>query len=352
MMKLRISNLITFVFCLGLTISLHSQIALNQPLPKDPIAALNLAREVNGLDSANVKPWHIRGSYTIYSDGVKVDDQGIYEEWWVSPSQYKRSFTSGKFKQTEYASGTALYRDGSQEWLGGREMSMLTSLLAPLPEKELTKAFNLEEHVKKVADGKLNCLSFQLKDFTAGDYYGNPSNPEACFELNAPVLRVNFMTPFMRAAYDEITEFQGRYLAKEITIYVNHQMLSHLKLDVVEELKESPESSLIPPTRAHAVDLNMVPKIAGDIRIWPAPLALIRTNGVFSVLSGSHSGVMKVRFKVNPYGRVTEPEVVEGPITASRTFNTLFDGNIFRPLIVLGKPTVFETEITLNLRTR
>jgi len=99
-------------------------------LPKDPAALFALAREKNGLESSDVQPWHIRGRYTTYKDG-KPEDQGVYEEWWVSPTRYKRSITGQKFSQTDYANGSGLFREGAQDWaFAGVGMRM--SLLGPV----------------------------------------------------------------------------------------------------------------------------------------------------------------------------------------------------------------------------
>ena len=91
-------------------------------LPNDPMALMALAHDKNGLVGSDIKPWHIRGTYRSFDSKGKSENEGIYEEWWVNATKYKLSFTSPKSTQTDYATGTVLLRDGSQEWPVGFEL--------------------------------------------------------------------------------------------------------------------------------------------------------------------------------------------------------------------------------------
>ncbi len=380
-MKLRVNCLIASVLCLGITFALQSRVAAGQPLPKDAVAALRVAREVNGLDSASVKPWHIRGSYTFYNEKGKVDDKGVYEEWWVSPSQYKRSFKSKKFAQTEYATGTALYREGSQDWLSGREMYLRMNLISPLPEKELQPEVNLVQHEEKIGQGKLDCIVMQDKNYVPGTAYSNPFFPEACFELNAPVMRMNYQYSSKRVAYDDIQIFQGKAVAHDLTLYSMNKMQGELKLDVVEELKESPQSLLAPPSSAQAVDLSQgvllkiespwwphlipvansslttpvqlplptmaVVRVTDTQPSWPSLLITINNDGY--IRSQLDPGLIKIRFVVDANGHVSKTEWLEGSVNSSNDFRNLLSHAFFRPYKVLGKPVPYEMDVAINI---
>jgi hypothetical protein len=180
-------------------------------LPKDPADLFALARDKNGLESSDVQPWHIRGRYTIYKDG-KPEDQGVYEEWWVSPTGYKRSFTGQKFSQTEYANGSGLFRDGTQEWaVDGLIMRM--SLLGPVPQLP-QGVFRLEEHAESKGGITLACVSL------ANPPRANPANlkmffPKYCFDRAVPLLRI-VSNGSGGTVYNHIVSLQGRYVAREV----------------------------------------------------------------------------------------------------------------------------------------
>jgi hypothetical protein len=71
-----------------------------------------------------VHPWHIHGTYKVYNEKGTPMSEGTYEEWWVGPAKYKRSFASSIFTQTDYADGTKLLRDGFQGWWSGFELRL------------------------------------------------------------------------------------------------------------------------------------------------------------------------------------------------------------------------------------
>ena len=55
-----------------------------------------LAQDKNGLVGSDVKPWHIHATYRTFDQNAKVEYEGTYEEWWLSPARYKLSFTKPK----------------------------------------------------------------------------------------------------------------------------------------------------------------------------------------------------------------------------------------------------------------
>jgi len=56
-------------------------------MPADPTELMRWAARVNGLDSASMKPWHLKATYQISDDEGKNKDQGTFEEWWAGPEK-------------------------------------------------------------------------------------------------------------------------------------------------------------------------------------------------------------------------------------------------------------------------
>ncbi len=139
---IRVSPAISAVFAILFSVNSYSQSAASA-LPTDPTALMTLAHQSNGLTGTDVKPWHMHGTYHSYKDG-KPEYEGTYEEWWISPTQYKVTFSNPKQTQTDFASGTALLRDGAQEWLNGPELLLRSSVAEPLPDPAQLKEFTLQ----------------------------------------------------------------------------------------------------------------------------------------------------------------------------------------------------------------
>ncbi len=139
----RVSSTAFAVFAILFSAHSYSQNAAGA-LPADPTALMTLAHERNGLTGSGVKPWHMHGTYHSYKDG-KPEYEGTYEEWWISPTQYKVSFSNPKETQTDFATGTALLRDGAQEWLNGPELLLRSSVVDPLPDPAQLKDYASEQ---------------------------------------------------------------------------------------------------------------------------------------------------------------------------------------------------------------
>jgi hypothetical protein len=152
---------IPLLLCLLYPLAVFSQAAPTVSMPKDPLAVMSLARDKNGLDSPDVRPWHIRGTYTFFDENGKPEDTGVYEEWWVSARKYKRSFTSPKFTQVEYATESGLFREGSQDWPSGYRMLLRSALIEPFPNDEILKGFKLEQHIVSLGKGKFDCVTLK-----------------------------------------------------------------------------------------------------------------------------------------------------------------------------------------------
>src|SRR5260370_12154939 len=131
-MKLVPAGFLVLWLCLVADAPSSAQTGASAPLPTHPVAFMILAHDKNGLNSADVKPWHIRGSYTIYDKNGKPADTGVYEAWWVAPDRYVRSFAGSRFQQTEYATDKGLFRKGQQKWAGSDYVDMRASLVEPI----------------------------------------------------------------------------------------------------------------------------------------------------------------------------------------------------------------------------
>ena len=100
-------------------------------MPTEPAAMLSLAATANGLDGPDVQPWHIKVSYQTFDHDGDPEISGTYQEFWISPRKYKRSYASANFTQTDFAMDGALYRSGNQEWPGSWEMKVRKLLIQP-----------------------------------------------------------------------------------------------------------------------------------------------------------------------------------------------------------------------------
>jgi hypothetical protein len=304
---------------------------------------MKLAHDKNGLTGEAIKPWHMHGTYRSYSDG-KQEYEGTYEEWWFSPTEYKLSFTNPKISQTDYATGTALLREGSQEWLNGPELLLRASLVDPLPEVAQLPEFKLERNSEKAGKVKIECVSLTYR-IRAGLAIQSRFFPAACFDPVLPMLRIFSMGPGSQTIYDSIAAFQEHYLARQIHVFVGEKLAADLNIDLIEGLKETPESVITPPSSAAPVDLTTIKMTESSLKKWPT--ALIKAAPVYPAdAKMTHTqGTVNVKVIIGPDGHIQTPEVVDGPMPLRGAALDAARQWVYRYVNVLGQPRSVETVI-------
>jgi TonB family protein len=302
---------------------------------------MSISHEKNGLTGNDIQPWHVHGTYRSYKDG-NLEYEGTYEEWWISPSQYKVSFTSPKFTQTDYAIGTALLRDGAQDWPNGAELLLRESLTDPLPDPAELKGFELRRSEQRVGKGKSDCLSLAYPLRPNLQVEGT-AYPTACFEASMPVLRV-FEHGSSRTVYDQLVRFQGRFVAKKVFIAAADKPLAELDLDVVEALNQTRDTILAPPASAAPVDLSRIQLKEGRTQ-WPA---LLKKTAPIYPDAAKHSriqGEVTIRATIGVDGHVENPQAIDGPGALRGASIDAVKQWVYRPVQVMGQPRPAEIEI-------
>jgi len=324
-------------------LAVRSQSTPTVDLPADPVAFMSLAQERNGLDSADVKPWHIRGAYTFFDKDGKPEDEGTYEEWWVSSNKYKRSFSSAKVKQIEYATGAGLFREGTQDWLSGNEMLLRSNLIEPLPDTEFLKEFKPERDTQSIGKGTFDCVtlrySLRMNPTVPKNFF-----PTFCFESSLPLLRLNSPGSGIRTSYSQIVSFQGHYLAREMHTYLLGKPKIDLTLDVIEGMKESPASVVALSPSALPVDSSRVPLGTDEVGYWPIMMKWDSSRLPQVSKDYRIHGTVVMRFTIGKDGHVANVKVISGPPALQQFAVDAAEQRVYRPVRIMGEPTTVEME--------
>jgi TonB family protein len=344
-MKLVPAGFLVLWLCLVADAPLSAQTGASAPLPTDPVAFMILVHDKNGLNSADVKPWHIRGSYTIYDKNAKPADKGVYEEWWVAPDRYVRSFAGSKFQQTEYATDKGLFRRGDQRWAGSDYANIRADLVEPILEPELLKEF--QPKLRDVAVGKAKLPCVQLShEIPPNIFVSDGFFPQSCFEPAIPALRINSQGS-QRVLYDRLALFQGHYLARELHAYLGRDPRFDLNVDTIEILKLIPEGLATVPPDAIAVDITPPIKFSSGIG---ATRKIQGGNPEYPELAKQQhvSGAVVMRVTIGRDGHVKAIKVKSGPFRLQQAATDAVGTWVYVPFRVLGQPVEIETEITVN----
>ncbi len=317
------------------------------PEPSDPIALLSVGREKNGLEGPGIRPWHTRGTYHQYGKKGAVEDAGVFEEWWISPTKYKRMFVGKTFSQIDYANGEGLFRAGSQDWPPGAMMLLRETLIDPLPDPAELKEFQLVKQSVPAGQANLECVSMtypvrpNLK--VTGDFF-----PTACFDPKLPVLRMYSGGGGYRAVFDHIVAFQGHYLAKEIRVSSGGEEFAELTIDTMESLADPTDSMVTPPAQAKPVDLSLIVLKEDSTRHFPGLLK--KAVAVYPEMAKNTrtQGTVVIQATVLPDGRLGELKVMSGSPMLQQAALDAVRQWVYRPFAVLGEPRPVQTEIRVT----
>jgi hypothetical protein len=96
----------------------------------------------NGLDSADLQPWHIVVTYDQFDEDGDNVHSGVYEEYWADAKKYKRIYKSDNFNQTDYATDKGLYRRDDQHWPDKAQSQVRAEILAPFSYAATLEGFS------------------------------------------------------------------------------------------------------------------------------------------------------------------------------------------------------------------
>jgi hypothetical protein len=206
-------------------------------MPKHAAELLKVASAVNGLAAAGLSPWHIKVSYQTYDDTGNAEPAGTFEEFWLSPTRFKRTFTSPEFNETEIGTDQGLYRSGDRDWPGKSEFVIHNSLIDPIPEAINSLGLRLKGKSVSLGTAVLECVTLQ----SAG---AAPVMGVYCFERSQPMLRLAVSwNGRSQTEYNDIVLFQGRYIARNVSMIERGKVLSKLHVDSIEPLTTSQRRS-------------------------------------------------------------------------------------------------------------
>src|ERR1019366_6860825 len=231
---------------------------------KSPDALMLEAARLNGLSGNDLQPWHIKLTFKIAEDLDHPIFDGTYEEFWVSPTRYKREFVSSSFSQVEYGNSIGIRRTGLAEDPPKQLQQLVKQFVNPISLDEVSLANSKLNSVKRTAGSvALNCLTV-IPNPTPGTDRDQPST--YCVSDNEPVLRLSFLngssSPILR---NNIVKFNGRYLPKQIVQYfpdpsvsaggsprVSKRLLLTALLDSAELVNTIEDAAYTPPPNAVA----------------------------------------------------------------------------------------------------
>lgn len=301
---------------------------------------LALAAERNTLVGPDAKPWHMKASFELFDDEGKSKSTGTYEEWWVSNSKSKLSFTVDGVSQTTYYTAKGLFRTGPPDWLGVQVMGIPTDLHHPMAQS--SQNYTLTEHEETLGQAHLRCITLSQ---AIPDTVPSLRKPGTyCLDVDKPALRVAVSSDGVyKGIYNKVGLFQDHFIARDIHILREGKPYRNIQLESAESLSPVLDSDFEPPA-----DAFRAPPLAPVS--FPQTSQLIHMEGP-SYPPGAKAvgieGVVVVQAIIGKDGHLRNLSVLSGPKLLRQAALDAVEHWIYKPYIFNGKPVEVETRVNV-----
>jgi hypothetical protein len=314
-------------------------------VPKDRKELLLAAARVNGLDAPGLQPWHILVTYDEFDEDGDNVDSGTYEEFWVGPKQYRLSYTSPDFTQTDIASERGLFRTGNQKWPGELQTRVRDEFVRPMFREMNLEYAKTEKRTRDFGKVQLPCV---LLRGTGGGNLIISDNGLAgfCFEPDSLMLRYSkggmaIGTTWDQIGYDKIVRFQGRYVARDIRVMQGGNKHLNLHLEKLEPIAEVSAVDFTPPPGAVALDTKL---ITLDNRVLNLDYLVHNPLPQFPTSIRPPGGAATMKYVIGKDGRVRAIQFLEGTAEMKKGLEESLRKYVYRPFLVMGEPV--EIDVT------
>lgn len=328
-----------------LLLSTALAVAAEPLLAQEPSAADRLSHvaELNSLDGASMKPWHLKLSYQHFGDAGQPDKTGTIEEWWSTPQTFRIVQTEGSSKNTYLSVSGARY----QSSLGASLSSDLQELLDHVVHPVLIEGgedVKLEAHVETFGKTKYTCIALIRK--TQGSHPMEVFGPKHCVADN-DYLRISFSVA-EAFVNNELGTFQGHEVPTKVSlsnagVRILDTQLAALSIVPVEAVDLS-TAGLVPAPALARISSGVVAglKLGGDVPEYPEDARDKHLSGtvVLHAVIGTDGAVRDLQVLSSPANSLSM-----SALKAVRTWR-------YRPYLLEGKAVPVDTTITVNFNLR
>jgi TonB family protein len=308
--------------------------------PKDAKERMELAEKVNGLHGLDI-PWHLKASYEVFGLDGKSTDKGAFEEWRVSPKQYRLALHSPFVSAEEYGTDHGVFRTGDQRW-PGRPLSSIRAMIAwPIPPPAHPEKTVLKNYERSFGKQKLQCTALidQGANTTMQDA------PSYCFApTNAVLFYSGSFSRMYQTLFEHISLVHGHYVANDMQLFIGGRPWLKLHVDTLEGLGPAGLSALNVPEGASPVTtLIDVPGetapghlITKAVPVYPAAA---KQQGV--------QGIVILNGVIGTDGHFKRLDVLAGPGMLQQAAVDAVRQWAYTPFLLEGKPVEVETDINV-----
>ena len=305
-----------------------------------------LAAKLNGLSGEDLKPWHLKASFTILDASGKVANQGTIEEFWAGPHLSKTIYTSAGFSQTTYETENGLFSSGNPHAPPQLLRWAAEELVSPIPLS--THPALLDRAQIKLQDGtagsnKLRCLSllFYNEEKPVREFHG----PGYCLEAALPIVRItSYAGNLSQTIYNRILLFQGHYVSGALEIGANGRVVLRANLD--DSKRSPPSTHRISLRRPDSIPVHRIVEL---LSIDTQKQLIKKAPPDYPPIARAAriQGDVVLRVHIDSDGHVSDQIVLSGPAMLQQAAIDGVRQWVYKPFQVDGEPV--EVDMVINV---
>lgn len=292
----------------------------------------------SALAEPNGKPFYLKATLTDKDDS-NSPSTGTMEEYWVSPTKWRRTVKLHDFSQTRIVNGDQVFEENSGDYFPVHSASLIDEIVDPVPQSAIQLMKQLDMQATEPGGAPGQCM--------AEKYFNDSSGAEKrvllayncqtglLIYLWSPTCCYGLMTDY-RKFHDK----QIAYATKDNPINIHIETLRDLK-DIDEKMfaiekPTPPEQRLVLASLSETEARRRVLK-QGEIQ-WPKTANKPREGTIKLNLVIGRDGKVKDAYTYSPIDNSIEDAV----LTAAREWT-------FQPDVVEGIPAQVQTELSIAI---
>jgi len=330
-----------FYLCCILFSLVAAQAQQQAVAPSDPKALMLAASKLNNLATDDAKPWHIKATFQLLDEQGTVIDEGTYEEFWASPTKFKRILTGKTSLLTDYGSEKGMLRGESHGDVPDLVFNVRRDFTNPLPDEQNIERSTYLSKPVTTSGLQLTCVSST-----------SPFSPTDCIDNAEPLVRISaYPTDSIQILRNRILRFDGRAIPGDLKEVRGSKVVLTAHVDTLEALNVTDEALFSPPPDATREARNLRIMISGGVAqgmiasnpppTYPADAKAARVTGTVVMAA-----------LISKDGRVENLQVTQGPpmlrqaaMDAVRTWR-------YKPYLLNGEPVQVQTTINVIFEMR
>jgi len=322
-----------------------SLLVFNALLARSEDTLSDLARRTS-LTSSDSRPFHLQGKI-VETTNPESGYQGEIDEYWISPSKWRRSVQSPDFSQTVIQNGDKYVEENRGAYYPIWLRTLVDSVVDPA---RMLGTLRQSDLGRFGTTGKIATMCKRLEERVGASSAQNTVFSNFCF-TDSPAILESALTPGHGVQFKDYKSFEGKMIARHLvstpesgtTIEAKITKLTPLG-DVDESLFNVPQSTpLTGQIRTIQISGEKAQQMYADAPsiVWPT------TRG------GKISGVLSVYASADRTGQVREvwPLNSDNPNLDDSVREQVMKWK-FKPAVNNGAPVQIETILTFPFQTK